>query len=455
MMMLAAQIIENIRMIKTVHGSKALTVFFFAVFLGVALQIQADIAGMRINMADLALPFAGLAVGASLLCKRSCWPQWNIPHAYLFLAALAGWMVVAFVNGYVYIGAISSWALYNKVLGFFVLLAYFALGGWLYTNYRDMALAPFIKGFCFFFALALVAGGIIVFIAEALITPLPRLFPYEGFMANRNAFCVLIIAAVMFMLVIERRMEHFFPVWLIRALLVFLPLVIAYNASRAGWILFIFITAYFLIAHFKWFSKKILPFLLMGGVLTGMFIYLLDTRLEKRQQLQLAAKAVKMLQQEGAAVLENVEKDNKRIRKNASELIRLRNLRDSFALWKDSPLMGAGLGALLHYQYQTYDPETTYIDIMDSSPVWLLTETGLVGFGLFMAFYIFVLRALWIKRRDAEGLEAAFAEALFVFLLAFGAMSLLHEIIYTRFLWLMMGMGVAVAAGRSKSIQNQ
>lgn len=439
-----SHLIENIRILKRSEGSTALVVSLFAVFLGVALQIQTDIAGLRINMADLALPFAGLAVVVSLICKRSCWPQWNIPHAYLFMAVLAGWMVVSFVNGYFHIGEISSWALYNKLLGFFVLLAYFVLGGWLYGNYRNIALAPFTRVFGVFFVLVLIAGVAAIVFRFTLLPFLPRVFPFEGLMANRNAFCVLMIAAVIFMLVIERRIEKFFPVWLLPSFMVCLPFVAAYNSSRAGWIILACLGLYFLIAHFKWFSRRVLPWLLAGSVLAGLFLSVFETPLSKRHYVKRVANAIAMLNQDGDTALDSIQMDNKKTRKLASELVRVRNFRDSMVLWKDSPLMGAGLGALLHYQYQTYDPETTLIDIMDSSPVWLLAETGIVGLGLFMAFYVFILRALWIKKRDAEGLEAVFAEALLIFLLAFGAMSLLHEITYTRFLWLMMGMGVAV-----------
>ena len=80
---------------------------------------------------------------------------------------------------------------------------------------------------------------------------------------------------------------------------------------------------------------------------------------------------------------------------------------------------------------------------VDCTPIWLLAETGAVGLLLFLGFYFFVMRALWRKMHDKEGIEAFFAESVFVFLLLFGLMSLFHEILYTRYLWVLMGMGAA------------
>ena len=176
------------------RGLAALAVFFLVIFLSVALQIQTDIADIRINLADTVLPLAGAGILMALLLGRSAWPRWNVPLSYLWLGGLSVWMGVAFLNGWLQNGEIMPWALYNKFAGFVVLVCYFALGGWLVCNRRGMeVIGLLVSGFLLFY-LALYFGGFAVMVGKALhIEGLPRLFPFEGLMGNRNAYGVLMI----------------------------------------------------------------------------------------------------------------------------------------------------------------------------------------------------------------------------------------------------------------------
>lgn len=384
--------------------------------------------------------------------RQSLWPQWHIKHGYIWLAALSLWLGAAFINGYFYIGGISHWALFNKLTGWFVLLAYFLLGGWLVSNNSARIFSVFTAGFCGAFAFIYFGGFLIILLYSFGFWDAFRPFPYEGLMGNRNAYALILICAVTYLLVISWRMPEFLPSSVMPLILVLLPLMLGYNSSRAAWIAFALMAVYFMAVDWRRFSRKILPWLLCGVVIAGLFFTFIDQHVSKRHHIERLGAAVTILQDQGNVALENVSREDK-VRKYASELVRLRNARDSFMLWREAPLIGAGLGAILHYQHQNYDGEKVFIDIMDSTPIWLLAETGLAGFGLFLGFYIMVLRALWQKRKEGEGIEAAFAEALFIFLLAFGVMSLFHEILYTRYLWLMMGMGVAISRSRTNSME--
>ena len=123
---------------------------------GIALQMQITLfaqdgySGLRINLADFFLPFAGLWVLFLLVTKRALWPVWSSRYVLPALISLFCFMSIALVHGYYINGAWSYWALINKYAGFLVLLSYFALGSWIMTNSKDMSqtLSCFFKIFC-------------------------------------------------------------------------------------------------------------------------------------------------------------------------------------------------------------------------------------------------------------------------------------------------------------------
>lgn len=273
-------------------------------------------------------------------------------------------------------------------------------------------------------------------------------------MGNRNAYALLMMCGTIFLLVFARRVPGFLPRFVLPLYLFALPFVAIYNGSRAVWILLVLTGLYFVIRHFRWSLRHIIPALLCGALLATLTFTHTDQSPTKRKQIKRISKTISALQEKGPDILEDVSKQDKKVRQLASELIRVRNAKISIEIWRDHPLIGGGLGAILAYQNAHYDPQKVYIDIMDCTPLWLLAETGVIGLLAFSGFYILILRALWHKVRPlpadknaafsrVQPLEAAFAEALFLFMLAFGMMSLLHEILYTRYLWVMMGIGAS------------
>lgn len=109
------------------------------------------------------------------------------------------------------------------------------------------------------------------------------------------------------------------------------------------------------------------------------------------------------------------------------------------------PLQGAGLGSVLYFQEQE-DAQTR--NIIDNTGLWLLTETGLVGFGIFIASYIIMVLALTRNVENFRNPEDMLSLAALVILLCFGIFSLLHEILYTRFFWFILGMALAIPRTR-------
>ncbi|NQZ14926.1 MAG: hypothetical protein HRT94_08915, partial [Alphaproteobacteria bacterium] len=110
------------------------------VVLAVAIQIQItlfesdDYLGLRINLADLIIPFPGLFILTSLLLQKSVWPQFSLQKAYMWLGALGCVLVAALVHSYLNFNTLSMWGLQNKIIGWIVLCSFFLMGGWITSN---------------------------------------------------------------------------------------------------------------------------------------------------------------------------------------------------------------------------------------------------------------------------------------------------------------------------------
>ena len=105
-------------------------------------------------------------------------------------------------------------------------------------------------------------------------------------------------------------------------------------------------------------------------------------------------------------------------------------------LFLSHPVLGNGLGA--------YAAETVArgnFVVIHSTPVWLLAEMGLIGF---LAFAVPAVTIFWkewvVSPRDRVG------QMLLLMLVTFGVMSLVHELLYQRAFWLLLGAALACTA---------
>jgi hypothetical protein len=117
-----------------------------------------------------------------------------------------------------------------------------------------------------------------------------------------------------------------------------------------------------------------------------------------------------------------------------SDAYRIQAAHDAIAVWKTSPLVGAGLGTFLNYQAQRYGQ---FMDVVDNTPLWLLCETGLLGLFALLGFYAVSMHSL---KQAGDPLSLA----LIGILLSFGLFCLLHEMLYTRFLWFFLGLALGL-----------
>ncbi len=406
-----------------------------------SLQIQVTLftsptyLGLRINLTDLIVPFAGAAILATLLIRKSFWPQWRMKHLYVWIAVLTAVLALALIHTYFNYGEISRWALVNKFGGWFVLIAIMGIGAWVATNATQKNLESFVRVFLGF--------GLLVFAYQLIITTLQIFpgnqtwigyykfidFPIAGLMANRNAYALLCTAAIALATCFYFSNNKTVPEYFTYGFYFFLPLFLLVNGSRAAGIALLFLLPTLILVHFskvkKW--SRLLAVLLMG------IIFVVAAFHERPSELVvLNASQYSFLQGEKSK-LSTYDGDDirKSVLNSALEMIQAR------------PLLGSGLGSmLLHQENKT----NAAINVIDCTALWILVEMGAVGLLIFALFYIQISKSLFLSWKEDEEFSKTLRLSLMFILFAFTLISVFHEILYTRFVWFFLGLGLALPA---------
>ena len=410
------------------------TPHYFVVIFAVALQVQVtlfasgDYLGLRVSVADLLLPFAGLFILFSLLSNKSNWPKWQVRYFVIWLMALLFVMSLALLNGYIVNGFLSNWAFVNKYIGFLILLSYVALAGWIVTNTSDIhySLRLFMSVFCGFFVLTLFASILAFFLQY--ISPFPLWisdYAWDGFMANRNAFMVVFVMAFIFIIWSYADKNSLIPIWVKSLFWLSMPMFFIFNESRTGWIAAVILGIILFLKQPLKRAKSVLPLLLFGTILAYSSYYVTT----KATSYVLGGRQMHYLLHMNEANNGGYIGDHRRYIA----------IEDGLELYREhNPLIGAGLGTYKPFQIEKHGK---FIEIMDFTGLWLLVETGLLGLGVFGAF--FIMCALSLYRSGYALGNSSYHRAVLVFLLMFAAMSVLHELMYTRFLWFVVGLAMA------------
>lgn len=413
----------------------------FAILLQIQVTLFAtdNYAGLRVSLADLFLPVAGGLVLLSLLKRRSLWPTWKSRYTLPLLATLIAVMTIAIAQSGLQGSGNFKWALLNKYIGFLILIAYLKLGAWLAQN-GQKTIETFTRVFISFFLFTLIMSTIAFFVSPLLLLPLwIDAYPWDGFMANRNAFALLAIFIVLLIVNTQKRPMQDKPktepilrrttdpevlIWLL------LPIFSMYNDSRAGWLVCAAIIVTMALKAPKNFMKMTVPLLALGAVLAYGSLNVQEVR------------QVKDGHQLNRLIELGTHDQNKMYGGDRKRLIALE---DGLELYRASnPLIGAGLGAYKDFQI---GKRGKFIDLIDFTALWLLVETGALGLLAFAAFFMHsafkISQTAFQSAYRPPGNDKGFYQALLFFLLAFAIISCLHEILYTRFLWLCLGLALA------------
>lgn len=405
-----------------------------AIFMAVVLQVQVslfaqgDYLGLRIGLGDLFLPFIGVFVLHSLARRKSRWPDWSVRSLWYWLGALVLVLSASLFNGWIVTGSLSGWALINKYLGFFILVGYLALGGWIATNTQDMfgLLSRFASCFCAFFivCIGISVVGFFVRVVFAIDLGIGG-YQWEGFMANRNAFMLVFILSMLFVMYSYRDDNFYIPSVICDGFWVCFPVFFLYNGSRTGVILAVILCVVFLGFSFnKNYLKRVLVAFLVGGLVTGLCYHFNDN-------IHIAR--VYHVERLATWAVDGVD-----VSDYSGDKKRLIAVEDGLELYQRyDPIVGAGLGTYKPFQIEK---RGEFVEVIDFTALWLLTEMGVSGLFVFSAFFIVCAASLYQNGRKPQG--SSYHRAVFVFLILFAGMTLLHELMYTRILWFIMGLAL-------------
>jgi len=115
-------------------------------------------------------------------------------------------------------------------------------------------------------------------------------------------------------------------------------------------------------------------------------------------------------------------------------------------IWRENPLIGAGVGSFGGLYPRFRDPLSEEGRMAHSSYLGLGAETGLIGLGAFLCLWIFCLASLWKAARRREPVPFAVAISIFVFLIHSAGDVDINVPGITMTLWALAGIGTAVSS---------
>ena len=427
--------------------------------MAIAIQVQITLpgdeayTGLRICLADLFIPILGLAVLASLLLKKSVWPHWHSKWTLPAMGLMSAVIVMGIVNGYFYNGEWSFWALFNKGLGWPVLLSYFLLGAWITTNCRTPCLQGFTRSFAYFFLLPAVALAGTLFLEHVLtkyyLSPLE--YPIQGFMDNRNLYALLLVCCGGYIYMGHLKAPKLFPAWLVPAYSFFIPFFMMYNGSRVSWIVALVFLAGLIALYRKSSLKKILlPFAVATTICAAILASgLQDNNVFRGPITNLSDSYEYVTNTAPEEIGEDADAYPSKMY-YVGDSNRLVIIKHSLGLWSTSPVIGVGIGTSQKYQTKDFGQ---ILSVIDSTPLWILTEMGLVGLIVFSGFFIFCFVHIWKASKIYDGVYGVILTGALFSMVMFAVTCLLHELTYTRFIWLLLGLAMASPASMRQTPQ--
>jgi uncharacterized membrane protein YbhN (UPF0104 family) len=364
-------------------------------------QIQVPLERGWVNISPADLPAATIGI----LALFRFGPSFRKADAVLLFAFLGtGLIMFSYLHGYLTFGK-SEWAT-ARVFGWFVLLAYAVAGATLAS--ASEAGGPK--------RLALtigIAGAVIVIFSVALgvFTIVPKRL--EGFAGNANAMAFQLLVCIGAVLALLRDQRWWLP----------LVLVLAGGVILTGSLMGVLALTIVGIVGFalvrRQANRSALKPIAMG---TGTFVIL--------------STAVDIVYfSTGFHPLEGLFSVRPKYEIIASNLERLRTIIDGWQLFAAHPVFGAGLG----YFYEHVSRADGSALVIHSTPIWLLAELGILGFGLAAAFTVHLVRT---------GVGAPISDRsvlLAVLITAFAIVGLVHDIFYQRVWWFVLGAALAMS----------
>ncbi len=385
--------------------------------------VPTDAGKINLNLAD-PIAIGGAIVFLSLYGRKSeRWRIWKIDRFETMLIIASGAMLVGFLIGWARFG-VTDWALYNRLIGWFVLLSYLATGALIVGVMRTIGLTVFLRVLLITgiatasldLALLLLAG----FNVRMAAFLLQDTTAISGMSQNANAFALqlTIVLAIASALQSGGRLSgsgiNTKP---FIAVLAIILLAIIFAKSRTG-----YITVAVMLCVVAWVRWVHWQSVLIAGLLTLILAFL-------PLCLHAAGELIWNGIIPGYAAVPLIPAP--KILSPPSDAERWFTITHGIELWLKHPIFGAGLGAFVH----AIEDETGTFLVIHDSTVWLLAEFGIVGTAIFVGGFLILLRTAWSEAQSGS----LSGRALLLVLLSFALFQTSHDVFFQRIFWLLLG----------------
>lgn len=399
----------------------------------ILIQLQFDIriskTILRIGASDFFVPFF-LIFMLYVTPKDIFQQEWKVKWLPIWFITFTFWLGISLLIGYMEAGFLSSWAFSNKFIGWLILMGYFLAGGCTKNLTHEMLL----RMFKILFLSSWLVG---IFCIFSWATLLHRYYPglaigsnanhrFIGFLQNPNAFGLFNVVLLLFYISINHQKLLFSRSLTLVGYIINLISIIG-SGSRGAFITAIFGLSILTLRKMISFRSAFLVIMtgisaLLGSIgLSNLFSSKLYNYMNSPQLWQFSDSGV-------------------------SE--RIHHIKIALGWWLESPLMGIGLGSYLNRQIeQNMMPLST----IHQTPLWLLTETGLIGLMLILVFVYAALKSLYQSSFLPK--NNTLAAGGLAMILAYALASLTSEIMYQRYLWFFLGMLLVQSIRESQSEQ--
>lgn len=400
-------------------------------------QVHVPLRGtvVNLNLGDPLALLAFAAVSLTLVQARAL-PQWRLRGLNAWLALFTAVLLAAFATG-VHNFGVTPWALGNKLMGWLVLLGYLSAGYLLATQHHRSVINRVTEvtlALVFVIVWLKLAIRLTPWFADMAALEAPN---FEGFSGNRNAFafqlCAVLALALGYLGPYARMHRGRIVALGAMAIAVStLLLGVALSGSRTG----IAVAVILLLLSFV-FQQGSRRLLVVSIALAAMF-WLLCTVDFSSWTFNPQGPALGSARSSWAvqSAISTQESDSHRWQANITGL----------KMWMDSPWLGTGLGGFLHLSEARFG----FPLVIHNTPIWLLTEFGLMGIAVVAFGLLIAVRHLNRLRRSRL---AAQDKAWILLLICFALFCQLHEMLYQRTLWLFMGILLAAPLATSRTLQ--
>lgn len=421
---------------KTRYVVFCIFVLIIAVGVQILYTLQLGSLSVRMAVSDLVLPFGFASLVYAYFSGRLRRPNWVVPHIPVFLLGFLFILGMASLIGFYRTDAFIAWAWGPKLIGFFVLLMYFVVGVIVTEaghNCRQLVLSLFMATSWLISIFALVRfvldfNGVLLFDVIA-IRPI-------GLSENPNAFAFLLAVTFILQIFSTRefvRVHRYFSYVGAGSILALLFLI----GSRS-----VFLGVIFALPAAFYFRKKVDFHLIFVAFLIGcilLFLVSIDyygvfsAFFNGTEHSSLPD--IDRLDPLDYARRDPIAADGGVVARWQSTILALN-------LWRDAPIFGIGLGGVVHYYSQIGEFFTLH-----TTGLWLLVETGLVGFSYFLGIYVALV---WSSFRLACEDDSGVSASIFTILIFSLGVSIGTEILYQRHLWFLVGLAVAYPRTKTK-----